>query len=64
MTEKNRYFAIVPIHGRNVLVDSPTLNELKDGISQTLRRTELDYPNHDFRSEVIVIKGRKINLPK
>lgn len=64
MTEKARYFAIVPIHGRNTFVEAETADKLKDGIDEALLRPEQTYPFHDFKAEITVIKGRKIKLPK
>ena len=64
MKEKDSYFAIVPIHGENKVVEGKTGEELQNGINQILQRTEESYPNHDFRAEITVIKGRKIKLPQ
>jgi len=64
MEEKDRYFAIIPIHERAVLVEGQTIDELKEGIGKVLKRPEQSYPFHDFRAEMTVIKGRKIELPK
>jgi hypothetical protein len=64
MTEKSRYFAIIPIHGSNALVEGKTIDELQDSIGEALQRPELYFPFHNFWEEIRVIKGREIKLPQ
>lgn len=64
MSERDKFFAIVPIHGRNAVVEGQTGDELKKGIDAVLLQQERDHPFYDFRAEITVIKGRKVKLPK
>lgn len=64
MSERDNFFAIIPIHGRNALVEGKDIEVLKQGIDEVLKKPEEVYPFHDFRAETIVIKGRKVKLPK
>lgn len=63
MTEKDRFFAIIPIHGKNALIEGDNVAELQQGIDEVLVQPEISFPFHDFRSEIEVIKGRKVKLP-
>ncbi len=64
MGEKDRFFAIIPIHGRNAVVEGENAGKLNEGINEVLKQPEEVYRFHDFRSEIIVIRGRKVELPK
>lgn len=64
MRENQRFFAIIPIHEKIALVEGKTGDELKKGIDEVLLKPEQVYPFHDFRSEITVIKGRKVKLTK
>lgn len=64
MREKDKFFAIVPIHETNALVEAPTVDELENGINDVLRRPELSFPFHNFKEGIRVIKGREIKLPQ
>lgn len=64
MREKDRFFAIIPIHERTVVVEGEGIDKLKEGINEALKKPEVVYPHHDFRSDITVIKGRKIKLPQ
>ena len=64
MGERLRYFAIVPIHGRNAFVEGQTGDELNAGIDEVLLSPEKSYPDYNFRAEITVIKGRKVKLPR
>lgn len=64
MGEKDRFFAIIPIHGRNAVVEGESEDKLNEGINEVLKQPEKVYPFHDFRSEITLIRGRKVKLPK
>jgi hypothetical protein len=62
MTERNRFYAIVPIHGRNAVVEGKDTDELSTAVNEVLRQPEEVYPFHDFRAEIKVIKGKEIKF--
>ena len=64
MREKDRFFAIIPIHGLNKIVEEESVDKLQKGINEVLKKPEEAYPFHDFRNEITVIRGRKTKLPQ
>ena len=62
MTERNRFYAIIPIHGKNEVVEGKDTDELSTVVNEALKITEDSYPFHDFRAEIKVIKGRVIKF--
>ena len=62
MTEKGRFFAIIPIHGRNAFVEGENTEKLNEAVNKVLEQPEEVYPFHDFRAEITVIRGRKIKF--
>lgn len=60
MSEKDRFFAIVPVHEINVLVEAPTVEELENGIEQALLKPEIKHPFYNFREKVRIIKGKEV----
>jgi hypothetical protein len=63
MREKDRFFAIVPIHEKIALVQGETQDDLNLEIDRVLEKPEIVYPFHNFREGITVIRGRKIKPP-
>ena len=59
--EKPKFFALVPIHDRFRFFQGTDLDEIKRDVSAIIQVYKKSYPNHDFDSQVIYIKGEKLN---
>jgi septin family protein len=63
MKEKEKYFAVIPIHGKSEVVEAEDLENLSVNIDRVLEKPEITFPFHNFREGITFIKGRKLKNP-
>ena len=57
--EKPKFFAVVPIHGRCEFIEGVDMSEVDSKVDNVLESPSKNFPNFNFRENIIYIRGEK-----